>query len=85
MNLFAFLYTAMCFSSKIKYMEYPICKTCIYFLPDETSSRPDEFAKCKLFGEKNIVTGEITYKYAELCRSNSNHCNITGIYHVLIQ
>lgn len=85
MNLFVFLYSAMCLSSKIKYMEYPICKTCIHFLPDETTSRTNEFAKCKLFGEKDIVTGEITYKYAVLCRINNDYCNITGKYHELAQ
>jgi hypothetical protein len=41
------------------------------------------FAKYKLFGEKNIITGEITYKYAELCQLNSNDCNTTGKYHEL--
>lgn len=43
MNLFAFIYTAMCLPSKIKYIEYPICKTCVHFLPEKASSRPDEF------------------------------------------
>lgn len=81
MNLFAFLYSAMCLSSKIKYMEYPICKTCIYFLPNEHVIQNDEFSRCKLFGKKNIVTGEITYNYADMCRMDNDECNITGKYH----
>lgn len=85
MNLFAFLYSAMCLSSKIKYMDYPICKKCIHFLPHEHLKHNDEFARCKLFGEKNVVTGEIKYKYADMCRLNNDQCNITGKYHELAQ
>ena len=33
MNLFAFLYSAIYFSSNVTNIEYPICKTCIYLLP----------------------------------------------------
>lgn len=85
MNLFAFLYSAMCLSSKIKYMDYPVCKTCIHFLPFEHLMRTQEFGKCKLFGEKNVVTGEIKYKYADMCRMDNDKCNITGRYHELTQ
>jgi len=55
------------------------------FLPDETTSRPNEFARCKLFGEKDIVTSEITYNYVDRCRINNDYCNITGKYHEIAQ
>jgi hypothetical protein len=85
MNLFTAIYSAMCILSKIKYMEYPVCKTCIHFLPDENIQRCDEFSRCKLFGEKNVVTGEIKYKLANICRMYDDYCNITGRYHELAE
>jgi len=69
----------MCGLSKIKYIEYPICKTCIHFLPEK--GHIDEYGRCNLFGEKNIINGKITYKYADLCRMNDDNCNITGRYY----
>lgn len=78
MNLFYAIYSAMCLTSKIKYMQYPVCKDCAHFLPNK--DRTDEFGKCRLFGDKNIVTGETKYNYADLSRLNNDLCNITGKY-----
>ena len=80
MNLFFYL-AAMRLMPNIKNMDYPICKTCIHFLTEKRPTGSEEFGKCKLFGEKNILTGEIKYDYAELCRLNNNKCNITGNYY----
>jgi hypothetical protein len=32
------------------------------------------------FGDKNIVTEEITYDYANNCRDDENKCGINGVY-----
>jgi len=81
MNLFFIYAAAMRLMSNIRNMDYPICKTCIHFLHEKRLSGSEEFGRCKLFGEKNILTGEIKYEYAELCRLSNNKCNITGNYY----
>jgi hypothetical protein len=81
MNVFSFIYSAMSLSTKIKNINYPLCKTCIHFLPYRYCQNPYEFAKCKFFGEKNVITGEIEYEYAESCRKSEYKCNITGNYY----
>jgi hypothetical protein len=84
MNLLAIMYSAMCLSSKVTNMYYPTCKTYVYFLP--YYQHPEKYyklGKCKLFGNKNIVTGEIIYEYAAICRMNITPCNMTGNYHEL--
>ena len=40
----------------------------------------DNLGKCKMFGKKNIVTGQIKYEYAENCRENKEKCDIQGKY-----
>jgi hypothetical protein len=37
-----------------------------------------DLGKCKLFGEKNLVSGIITYDYASVCRISENRCGING-------
>ena len=59
---------------KIKNGEYPACKNCIHFVENEVVS----FSRCAFFGEKNLITGEIIYKYADLTRNNE--CGVSGKY-----
>jgi hypothetical protein len=37
-------------------------------------------SKCKKFGEKDIITDEITYDYADSCRKYENKCGNEGKY-----
>ena len=62
---------------QIKNIHYPACKDCIYFIPDESIM----FSKCSFFGEKNIITGEIEYDFADLTRDNEKKCGINGTYY----
>ena len=39
-----------------------------------------KYGKCLSFGEKNVVSGEVSYEYAELCRNNESKCGIKGKY-----
>jgi len=63
----------------VKYRVSPSCVTCIHFLNDS----PENVAvgKCKLFGEKNLVTGKINYQFAEICRIKNNMCMSDGLYY----
>lgn len=59
---------------KIKNGEYPACKNCVHFIENKDIS----FSRCAFFGEKNLITGEIKYNYADLTRNNE--CDVTGKY-----
>ncbi len=78
MNLFYTLYYFMSLPNTIKNVNYPICKNCVHFLQNQGN---DEFSKCKMFGEKNLINGEIVYSYADMCRNIEKRCNITGKYY----
>ena len=60
--------------NNIKNINNPSCKNCIYFQP----SVDYEFGKCKLFGNKNIISDKITNNYARDCRNDENKCGIKG-------
>jgi hypothetical protein len=60
---------------KIKNTEYPVCKNCIHYI----EHREYLLSRCAFFGEKNIITGEIKYDYADLTRNDE--CGKTGKYY----
>jgi hypothetical protein len=65
----------------IENFHLPSCKNCKFFKPSFTySDFTSTFNKCEKFGEKNIVTDEITYKYADLCRRDESKCGKRGIF-----
>jgi hypothetical protein len=39
---------------------------------------PYQFGKCTKYGKKEVVSGFITYEYADLCRNNKEQCGISG-------
>jgi len=64
----------------------PICSNCIHFIEYKNNYPYDpvpdsSFSKCKKFGIMDLVTGEITYKYANLCRESETKCGIKGIFY----
>lgn len=67
---------------------FPACIDCKHFIRNNFISNisnnkiiyDDDLGKCRLFGHKNIITGEITYKYATTCRISYNKCGPQGIY-----
>lgn len=67
----------------IKNENAPICTNCIHFIKHKNNNPEsnDLYGRCKLFGEKNIINGEITYKYASICRDNEELCDEDGKYH----
>ena len=54
-----------------------ICKQCIYFREHRGRG-----GLCTKFGEKNVVTGEISYEYAKVSRANSDLCSVRGLYYI---
>jgi hypothetical protein len=61
----------------IKNINVNPCKNCNYYKESYVYS---ELSKCKKFGEKNIVTNEIKYDYADSCRNNESKCGNEGNY-----
>jgi hypothetical protein len=54
-----------------------VCKKCAYFREHRGSS-----GLCTKFGEKNIITGVITYQFASASRTSSDLCSTRGLYYV---
>lgn len=82
--MFLRLLHMICIYKHIKHIYLPVCKNCKFFIPYESNMQNklelSKFSKCKLFGEKNLITGEVSYEYAELCRKDENKCGINGKY-----
>jgi hypothetical protein len=64
-------------SATIKNYRTPVCQDCIHYRPNPFSP---SLSKCSQFGTKNVITGEITYDYADLSRDNSEKCGLEGKY-----
>jgi len=56
------------------------CVNCVFYKPSPFRKFGSEFSKCEKFGDKNIITGEITYFYADSCRNNQYKCGVEGKY-----
>jgi len=82
MILFLYLLFSLVNSEKIiKNINIPSCKNCIHFQPsiynkDFTSS----LNRCIKFGNKNIISDEISYDFADLCRNDELKCGYEGKY-----
>jgi hypothetical protein len=63
-------------------LDIPSCRKCIFYKPsiynnDFTSG----LSKCEKFGEKDIITGEINYFFADNCRNDESKCGKIGKYY----
>jgi hypothetical protein len=69
------------FTDFIKNNELPSCVNCVHFIEQPHGYQNDrsEFGKCKLFGEKNLVSGGIKYMFAANCRQKGL-CGTEGKY-----
>lgn len=70
----------VCKQQFIKNFLVPTCKKCLYFIPATSDIFKREKSQCLLFGEKNIINGEITFDYAQTCREDTNKCGSEGRY-----
>ena len=64
----------------IKNARFPSCRNCIYFKPYSLGEYTSSLSHCQKFGTKSILTDEITYDYADLCRSDEDKCGKNGKY-----
>jgi len=62
----------------------PSCRNCIHYRPSFYSI-DSSASKCANFGRKDIITGKIEYKYAEMSRNDESACGHIGKYYVLDQ
>lgn len=67
----------------IKNKDVHVCINCMYFI--KPSHNNMEFGKCAQFGEKNVITGDITYMHVTTCRSYNIYCGNSGKYHKKIE
>jgi len=70
----------------IKNLHAPKCHTCKHFIPESSShflfaSDLHTFAKCKKFGNADLVSGKINHDYAESCRSIESKCGTNGTHY----
>lgn len=66
----------------------PICMNCIHFKEypnnypyDDVPDKTKHLSTCKMFGSKNLVTGNIDYELASTCRKNENMCGKNARYY----
>ena len=61
--------------------DFPACRNCVYYQPSYYKSDfTSALNKCNKFGVKDIITDEITYNYADLCRNDETKCGKEGKY-----
>jgi len=64
----------------IRNIEFPSCKNCVHYRTQIFDDFTSSSNRCDQFGVKNIVTDEITYSFADACRSDESLCGQEGRY-----
>jgi hypothetical protein len=75
MKVINIILLAITFFSRVSSLLPPpkrICRDCIHYIGDNN--------ECRLFGDTNIVTGEVKYPAAELIRLDSEKCGENATY-----
>lgn len=83
MNYIKYLFLLFAVNSEktIRNINIPSCKNCIHYKPVTYSfDFTDTFNRCEKFGEKNIITDEIKYDFAESSRKDELKCGKEGKY-----
>ena len=80
--------SAKLFSTFIQRAKNP-CINCTNYIKfrsndpyDKIYNRPFQLGKCSLFGMENVVTGQIIYDEAFVCRTDKSKCGYDGKYFV---
>ena len=60
----------------IKNAELPVCRNCVNYIRDTNNDY--NYGKCRLFGEKNIFSGNIRYTVVETARTDEDKCGKEG-------
>jgi hypothetical protein len=74
------IYTA--YSEKlIRNIHIPACRNCVHFIPNTYNNDfVTSYSKCNKFGNKDIITGEITNDFVDFCRKDESQCGKEGKY-----
>ena len=78
MKLLYLLFALVNGENFIRNFNTPSCKNCVYYRPSIHNEFTSTLNKCTLFGEKDIITDEITYDYADTCRRDEKKCGLFG-------
>ena len=78
MKLLYILFVVVNSEQFIRNFNTPSCKNCVYYRPSIHNEFTSTLNKCTLFGEKDIITDEITYDYADTCRRDEKKCGLFG-------
>jgi len=62
----------------IQNINLPSCRNCIHYIPPTYTNFESTLSKCGKYGNKNIITDEITYDFAYSCRNDEKKCGIEG-------
>jgi hypothetical protein len=62
----------------IKNIDLPSCRNCMYYKPNTYNDFASTLNKCEKFGMKDIITDEIHYDFADLCRRDEDKCGNKG-------
>lgn len=65
-------------SYNIKNVDMPACKNCKHFESGTNFFESPIYGKCKLYGDKDLITNKISYKFASSARENNDVCGIQG-------
>lgn len=80
MRILWLLYSIATSAKFIKNMNINPCRNCMHFQLYGNDDISFNLARCDLFGEKNIISGEIKYEYADKCRESEHFCGNDGKY-----
>lgn len=79
MNLLRLFLSCVLSNKFIKNYDAPICVKCIHYRESEYNNNNPELGRCRLFGEKNVITGEVEYDFVSVARKYSK-CGENGTY-----
>jgi hypothetical protein len=61
----------------IKNKDFPACVDCFYYIQGQLRGGR---GTCTKFGEKDIISGKVSFIQASICRSDDNLCSNKGFY-----
>ena len=78
--MYRLLKRIICGKDFIKNSDLPSCLNCVHFIIPKTKDLDDYdfYSRCKKFGKKNLITGEIEYDLARNCRKDGEKCGYSG-------
>ena len=81
MKICYLLFTLIHGEKFIKNIHIPACRNCVHFIPNTYNNDfVTSYSKCNKFGNKDIITGEITNDFVDFCRKDESQCGKEGKY-----